>query len=248
MTKLKKIINLLLRFIGLRLTNYKRDNLPDIVIPNILNYFSINNVIDIGANKGQFAERIIENGYKKNIYSIEPIHQLNLILKKKSKKKPHWKILEPMVISNNNGLVKFFETKNTECSSTLPPINKNLEDYATKKEYDVNSITLSRLLSQEIKNLIEPICLKLDTQGNELDILKSGEGHLKNIKLIVVEVCFSDDYKNQSSFINIYNFLIQKNFKIWSIQKVYEVFNSGKTEYVDLFFLNKIYVQTHEKN
>lgn len=235
---MKKIINNFLRLFNLRLSNYKKDNLSDILFPNILNYFKISSVIDIGANNGQFADRLLLNGYKNKIFSIEPLSQLNNKLKEKSHKFSNWEILKPIIISNKIGFVDFYETLNSECSSTLLPKNEISSDYKIIDKHQINSITLSSLFKNQLSMIQHPICLKLDTQGNELEILKSGSEFLNDIKLLLIEVSFANDYQNQNQFIDLFNYLSDKNFEVWSVQKVSENFDNGKTDYLDIFFKN----------
>ena len=83
------------------------------------------------------------------------------------------------------------------------------------------------------------ICLKLDTQGNELEILRSAGNTLKKIKILIVEISLDHDYEKQDLFFEIIDFLLEKDFEIWSVQKVYENINTGRTSYLDFVFKNK---------
>ena len=63
----------------------------------------------------------------------------------------------------------------------------------------------------KIKNKID--LLKIDTEGHELEVLKSGIKTLSKVKFILIEFRLNDMYLNYSST-KIYNFLKQNKFKL----------------------------------
>ena len=63
----------------------------------------------------------------------------------------------------------------------------------------------------KIKNKID--LLKIDTEGHELEVLKSGIKTLSKVKFILIEFRLNDMYLNYSS-IKIHNFLKQNKFKL----------------------------------
>ena len=62
-----------------------------------------------------------------------------------------------------------------------------------------------------IKNNID--LLKIDTEGHELEVLKSGNKTLTKVKFILIEFRLNDMYLNYSST-KIHNFLKQNKFKL----------------------------------
>ena len=64
-----------------------------------------------------------------------------------------------------------------------------------------------------------PDLIKLDTQGSELDILKSlSKNNLNNVLGIEIEVEFIEMYKNQPLFGEINSFLSKNNFEILDLR------------------------------
>ena len=54
----------------------------------LLKYYDINKVFDVGANTGQFAESLFNNGYTGKIVSFEPLKEAyDTLLQKKNKYK-----------------------------------------------------------------------------------------------------------------------------------------------------------------
>ena len=235
----KIYLNYFLKFFNLRISSYQKDNLSEIVIGNILSYFKVDMVLDVGANKGQFAEMIINNNYSKKIISVEPVQSAHLILINKSKRYSFWTVCPIMAIGNDNSIIKFYETLNSQCSSKKKPIKNKLDDYHIINTFNVKQTTLKDFYKDNILEDYNSICLKIDTQGNELEILKSGKNILNKFRLIIIEISFDIDYEGQNSFMEIINYLLDNNFFIWSVQKVYEDISIGKTSYLDLIFTNK---------
>ena len=107
-------------------------------------------------------------------------------------------------------------------------------------EINVQTKTLDDFcLSENINNID---ILKIDTEGNELNVLKGAERLLsKNkIMLIYVEISeskdkFDEKEKNVINFLSSYNFEIKKKYKI----KSYSFMSNLKA--TDNLFLNKNY-------
>ena len=91
---IKNFINGFLKIFNLRLNKITLSNNFYYHIAQTLEFHNIDLVLDIGANEGQFAEKLIEHGYKKKIISFEPIEDVHKILKKNSKAHDNWTVYE----------------------------------------------------------------------------------------------------------------------------------------------------------
>src|ERR1700690_268886 len=86
----------------------RRHNLyhsDEILLQTIIGNFDIKTVIDVGANEGQYAESLIEHGFKGAIYSLEPIPSVFEVLKKKSVKHAQWSVFNLGVGSRKGELI-----------------------------------------------------------------------------------------------------------------------------------------------
>jgi hypothetical protein len=75
-------------------------------------------------------------------------------------------------------------------------------------------------LDDIFKKKINIDLLKIDTQGNELNVLKGSKKLLKNIKFIKLELMLYDYYEKSYSISDIELFLKKFNFKIFNILEV----------------------------
>ena len=80
--------------------------------------------------------------------------------------------------------------------------------------------------------------LKIDTQGNELNVLKGSKKLLKNIKFIRLELMFYDYYEKSYVFSDIELFLKKFNFKIFNILEVQQNPINYKTDWIEVLFYN----------
>lgn len=134
---------------------------------------------------------------------------------------------------------KFFHVKgDAGTSSLLEPTSKLLinHDYSIKNISNVPTVSLSCILEQVSWDRFDYIeVCKIDTQGKDLDILKSAKEFIRKIALISVEVDTFGQYVGAAKREDIYAFMLQNNF--------YEakVLSNIENEVVDVLFANKDY-------
>lgn len=124
-------------------------------------------------------------------------------------------------------------------SSLLEPTARLLQDheYSIKAVSEVPTVPLSLILKQipwDRFNYIE-LC-KVDTQGKDLDVLKSTGEYLQKIALISTEVETFGQYKGAAKRQEIYDFMHANNF--FEVK----VLSNIENEVVDVLFGNKAYM------
>ena len=72
------------------------------------------------------------------------------------------------------------------------------------------------LSSNNIKSLD---LIKLDVDGNELDVLGGAENVLKKIKPIIIMELAPDQYDNKSDFIKVVNILVSAGYRYYSLDE-----------------------------
>lgn len=110
-------------------------------------------------------------------------------------------------------------------TSTLEPNGELLRRFAADhfsemeeivKRIEVPAISLGEFMTQSKLPHID--FLKLDTQGNELDILKSASEYLDKLSVIMTEVEMIPLYKNQALFHDVSQFLHSHGFELIDIR------------------------------
>ena len=210
-------------------------------------------IIDIGANKGQtivFFKKIFP---KLKIFAFEPSETYEF-LEKKYQNDKNIK-LSNVAIDKKKGKKKFyyhkFKSHNTSGLSGFYKVNKDSKDHIRLRSpernkilkeinfsYSVNCMSLDDIFFKKINIDL----LKIDTQGNELNVLKGSKKLLKNIKFIKLELMLYDYYEKSYSISDIELFLKKFNFKIFNILEVQQNPVNFKTDWIEVLFFNKSFI------
>lgn len=151
-----------------------------------------------------------------------------------------WKSVKifPYAISNNKEkFVKLHLTNQPGLSSLLKPNEYFLKklpaqvsnDFSIKEEVKVSNRKLINVLDEFSLEGISHI--DIDTQGTELEILKSGEKIIENSLIsLTIEVSFQEIYKKQCLFRDIDAYLSKFGFEIFELDRIM-VLNNPEINY-----------------
>jgi len=236
---LQKIKSVFRKF-GLEISFYDPSRVFIKQFINALESNKIDLIIDVGANKGQFALETINAGYKGNIISIEPLSDAYQKLLARSKKYKNWIIFPRMAIGNKNSYALLNVSQNSVSSSILALGQKHLDcapssAYVRKEKVKIYKLDNFINKFKKYKNIL----LKIDTQGYESYVLEGSKKLLstKKIKGVFLEVSFEEVYKNQKTFDYIYNKLRKQKFKIWGMENVLIEKKSGQIYQANLLLI-----------
>ena len=178
----------------------------------------MNYVIDIGSNVGDITRELIQD--KNNfVISVEPIPSLANNLKNLESNHSNLKVIN-CAISDEDGEQTFYINE-PHSTSSLKKFNDEVKnkwpnrlDY--KEKIIVKTIKLSTLIEElSLQNEIISF-LKIDTQGSDLDVIKSSEKYLSNIKEIKCETFITDKnndlYIDESKSDEVIEFMNQNDF------------------------------------
>ena len=190
-------------------------------ISKFLQNRSIKTIIDVGAHKGEFAQKALQMESVNKIIAFEPQKKIFNLLKEKFSD-------NDKVVLNNFALSEKVEkrimkiNKMTATSTLNHEINDNSLYFKFKSfllyqknsiidEEEIDTTTFDTFFNEEIFN--ENTLLKIDTEGYEMHVLKGSEQKIKEVKYILIENQFSKMYKNVN-FKDCHDFLRKKNFKL----------------------------------
>jgi FkbM family methyltransferase len=183
-------------------------------------------IFDVGASKGQSITRYKKLFQNPIIHSFEPnIDELNILKQKYINDKNLY--LNNVAVGDKKGNLEFNINAGSGHSSfkNLIPnttwikkrsnsIKIDDKNYTTKK-VNAEIITLDDYVNE--KNLTNIDILKIDTQGFEDKVLLGAQNLLKNnrIKLIQLELIFSEIYENPLNIYDVEKTLIPNNYKLF---------------------------------
>ena len=191
----------------------------------------VDNLIDVGSNKGQLSLLVRNYNKKCRIYSFEPQTKFLEI----QKKLINYNIkFYDFCLGNKNFKTNFYITKRKDSSSLLKPIYFKKTKYKIIDKININVHKLDSIVNIKTtqKNLI-----KLDVQGYEMQVLMGASKLLNKIDYVIVEISTKKIYHNQINYINILNFLSKKKFKLI---KVYNKVKLKDNIYQADYFFKKL--------
>ncbi len=211
-------------------------------------------IFDIGANKGQTIEFFLKIFKNPKIYAFEPsrdvykileqnyITSKNIILKNVAidKKNIKRKIFYYHTFPSNNtsGLAGFYKIN----KSSKDHINLNNKSFKKKILSNINHVNYVEARSvdsifDEYKIKMLDI-LKIDTQGNEENVLFGAKKSLRKIRFLKLEVMLFDYYEKNYSLYDIEKILRRHGFKLFNILEINNNPKTLKTDWVELLYYN----------
>jgi|688.fasta_scaffold85346_2 FkbM family methyltransferase len=175
---------------------------------------------DVGACVGETISKF--DGFDK-IYAFEPAPHVFNILVEKHKNDPRIEFYE-MAISDEDGVKSLKYHYNYGYSSFLE-IDKEGEFAKKCQEFDPgfdNIVSIIDVQTKRIDTFMQENCiehidfLKIDTQGNDLNVIKSLGKMIDKVDTIELEVQIKPLYKNSSSKEEIVDFMQKNNFNLIS--------------------------------
>jgi FkbM family methyltransferase len=177
-------------------------------------------VIDVGANRGQFAVFAARRFPLARLICFEPLPDARTRLRRAVSGLGRVTLLD-VALGAANGPAQFHVSEADDSSSLLPIGPGQREAFPGTEERTTIGVEVRRLdaaLTQA--DLAGPVLLKIDVQGGELGVLKGAEGLLPSIDAILVEASFVELYEGQPLVGDVWNELAAGGFScrgIWSL-------------------------------
>ena len=174
-----------------------------VLLRHILGKLSINCVLDVGANRGQFGTLLRGIGYTGWIISFEPIRASYEVLKAVAAKREPWRVF-PYALGATNERREINVAEETVFSSFLTPREESQVRFPTNKlarKEEVDVRRLDSVLETCLIDISSPrIYLKLDTQGFDLSVMEGAQAILPRILALQTEVPVHNLYHGMHNF------------------------------------------------
>ncbi len=196
---------------------------------------SVNVVLDVGANVGQFGSALRRSGYKGTIVSFEPLSAARVQLRAAAGRDPLWKIADQVALGATDGQVDLNIAANSASSSVLPMLKRH-SDAAPESVYvGSERVPLKKLddLAQAHLDDRSTVFLKIDTQGYEDKVLEGGRRTLERSIGLCVELSFVPLYGGQLLFKEMVPRLEALGFELWNVTPALIDANDGRLLQVD---------------
>ena len=205
-----------------------------------LTRFPIRTVIDIGANRGQFARKALKQFPKAHIYCFEPLLEPFEELQKLAGVERESKItVFNLALGDKEGENKMFLCLGHDDSSSLLKSTKTSEILYpfTKKQTQipVRLATLDKVMGN-LPELLTDILIKVDVEGYEDRVIYGGRKTFQKARACILEICLDKLYEDQATFSKISCFMDTLGFEYaGNLDQVYD--KDGKIIYIDAVFV-----------
>jgi FkbM family methyltransferase len=163
----------------------------------ILRAYRVDWVLDVGANRGQFAETLRRSGFTGRIVSFEPVPEAFAALERAARDDPRWSV-HPYALGREDGVVAMNVVPGT-LSSIRAPTPFGARRYARLREPRTVAVPVRRLdtvLDDVLADVAAPRAyLKLDTQGYDVEVFAGLGARAADIVAMQSEVALLTIYE-----------------------------------------------------
>lgn len=168
---------------------------------------NIQTIMDIGANTGKYAYTMSEVFPEAQIYSFEPLPECYHELCRRMANVKRFTAYN-IGLGSKSGTSTFFRNKYSSASSFLPMTQVHKQAFPQTKEAFSEQSRIVRLddIAHELV-IKEPLLVKIDVQGYEMQVLEGGMSVIQKASIIILETSFEALYEDQSLFHDLYLYL-----------------------------------------
>jgi FkbM family methyltransferase len=237
---MKRVVKQVTKALGFEIRRYDVRTSEGALIRQLLSYYNIDLVVDVGANAGQYAQFLRDNGYTSKIVSFEPLLSAYAQLKKISSRDPKWLVAPRIALGAEAGEIKLNVASNSQSSSVLPMLDSHLRAAPESAYAATELVPLQRLdyaIQNYISNDVSSIFLKIDVQGFEKQVLEGASKIMPHIKGIQLELSLVSLYEGQPLYEEMIDMLKNWGYDLYAILPAFTDVATARMLQVDGIFI-----------
>ncbi len=158
-------------------------------------------VLDVGANEGQFAKHMRDSGWDGRMVSYEPLSSAFGVLQREAANDPLWQVFN-VALGATKGAAPIHIAGNSQSSSLLPMLDTHLNAAPESGYIGEEMVEVVPLDDTLVGNLTDTdrLCVKLDCQGYEGQVLDGAREALTHTVMVVMELSLVDLYEGAMRF------------------------------------------------
>lgn len=175
-------------------------------------------VFDVGAHTGEWSLNALKTQPNINLFAFEPIPILAEALRTNLKNKPV--SIHQLVLSNINDFLSFcYYPKNPGLSTLHPRLSVETQLNLTKDTLLVEAVTIDSFCNQN--NISHIDFIKIDTEGNELNVLLGAQNLLENASINAIQFEYGGCYKDSNTTLqSVFEYLTDLEYSIYRISQI----------------------------
>lgn len=197
-------------------------------------------LLDVGANEGQYAQRMRAAGFTGRVVSFEPVTEAFERLEAKCGLDPAW-TCEQLALADLDGEVAVNVSGSTQSSSLLPLGRRHVE-VVPRSPYVGTEVVGAATLDTLWPSMVavgEVAYLKLDVQGSELKVLQGAGAALQHVALVEAELSLAHLYDGGPLYREVVDHLARGGFRLVSLEEGLEEIATGEMLQFDGIFTRR---------
>jgi len=218
----------------------------------LLKAYKVNCVLDVGANRGQYALKLRKLGYQGNIISFEPVKECFRVLKKLAQFDSKW-FVYPFALGEKNFTTEIYVTNHTDFSSLLKANSKSIDLFgdisSVSSKEQIEVIRLDFALNKLVNDIEKPrYFLKIDTQGYDTQVFLGLGEYIKNVVGLQSEVSVIPIYEGMVPMSEAVSLYESHGFEITGLFPVSIDKLTFRVVEFDCIMVRKAALKNHEVN
>ncbi|MGZ8693870.1 MAG: FkbM family methyltransferase [Gaiellaceae bacterium] len=221
---------------GVELLRFNPTNSLDAARPLVVRDQTVDLVLDVGANEGQWARELRVEGYRGPLVSFEPLARAFERLQAAAAGDAAWEARR-LALGEAAGEAELHVAANQGASSSLlemTPAHEQAAPYAGI--VGVEQVPVARLDDVDLP-AGDRLFLKLDVQGAERAVLAGAAETLARVRAVECELSLVELYAGQALLEEQLALLRQAGFALWSLQGSFADPESGRLLQADGLFV-----------
>lgn len=207
---------------------------------DLLNRYGINLIFDIGANMGQYGQRLRGQGFAGQIVSFEPLPDAFQRVETLAHQDAAWSVVNT-AMGDFIGETTINVSRNSYSSSILDVLPIHLESAPESAYVDKISIpvqTVDALIDQYYRENSR-LYIKIDTQGFERQVFNGSLRSLDKISGFQMELSLVPLYEGETLMYEMVDLLREHGFNLVLIEGGHRNYETGELLQVEGYFFRK---------
>lgn len=196
----------------------RRNEFKHNFVPSLLQH-GITDVLDVGANAGQFGIELRRAKLRGRIVSIEPLADAYRALAARAAHDPNWTV-ERAAVSDQPGTVTINVAGNSASSSVLPMTDRHTSAAPQSRYVATEQVEATTVDDLVDRHGLDPArtLLKIDVQGYESFVLAGAVKTLGQFGAVRTEMSLVPLYEGQALMPELMAQLTEAGLELWSVE------------------------------